>query len=124
MSTGEVLAQESYEELINLLRWFSRSGPTPTLIGGWAVWMYNSYLGSADIDIVGPRLGGSFDYVMETYEQAHRYERMQRDLLGLQDTYRKPILRDSRLEGYVEIDACSFEADAGQFHEDNAKSFP
>ncbi len=124
MSTSEVLAQESYKELINLLRWFSKSGPTPTLIGGWAVWMYNSYLGSVDIDIVGPSLRGSFDYVIERYEEIYQYERVDRDLLGLEYVYRKPIMRGSDHVGYIEIDACSFEADTGRFHEDSDKSLP
>ncbi|MFQ6076515.1 MAG: hypothetical protein ACE5Z5_10340, partial [Candidatus Bathyarchaeia archaeon] len=106
------------------LRWFAKSGPTPTLIGGWAVWMYNSYLGSVDIDIVGPGLEGSFDLVIERYEQIHRYERVRRNLLGLEYVYRKPVLRGSRLVGYVEIDACSFETDTGRFHEDTEKSLP
>jgi hypothetical protein len=86
--------------------------------------MYNSYFGSVDIDLVGPSLGGSFDYVIERYELAHRYERVQRNLLGLELAYRKPIFRDSMLVGYVEIDACSFEADTGRFHEDSGKSLP
>jgi len=122
MSTYEILAQESYKELVNLLKWFLKSGLTPTLIGGWAVWMYNSYLGSVDIDIVGPSLRGSFDYVIERYEQIHQYERVERDIMGFEYTYRKPILRGSDLVGYVEIDACSFEADMGRFHEDSNKA--
>jgi hypothetical protein len=122
MSTHEVLAQESYKELVNLLRWFSKSGPMPTLIGGWAVWIYNSYFGSIDIDIIGPSLRGSFDYVIERYEQTHQYERVERDLIGLEYAYRKPILRGSDLVGFVEIDACNFEADIGRFHEDSNKS--
>jgi len=124
MSTHEALAQESYQELINLLRWFSKSGPTPTLIGGWAVWMYNSYLGSVDIDIVGPSLGGSFNHVIERYEEIHKYERVESGLLGLEYVYRKPVLRGSRLVGYIEIDACSFEANTGRFHEDMDKLLP
>lgn len=124
MSAPEVLAHESYGELVNLLRWFSESGPTPTLIGGWAVWMYNSYFGSVDIDIVGPSLGGSFNDAIERYELVHRYERIRRNLLGLEYAYRKPIFRDSRLVGYVDIDACSFETDTGRFHEDAGKSLP
>ena len=55
MSEAEILAEESFEELKELLRWFSHSGPVPTLIGGWAVWLYNSYFGSVDIDIVGAK---------------------------------------------------------------------
>lgn len=124
MSARDIIAEESHGELINLLRWFSKSGPTPTLIGGWAVWMYNSYLGSVDIDIVGPSLAGSFDNVIERYEQIHQYERVERDPIGLEYAYRKPIFRGSELMGFIEIDACSFEADSGRFHENAEKVLP
>jgi len=60
MSQTEILAQESYNELLNLLDWFSLHGPIPTLIGGWAVFTYNSYLGSVDIDLVEPSMSGRF----------------------------------------------------------------
>jgi hypothetical protein len=53
MAKFEVLAEESYKELLNLLDWFSHFSLVPTLIGGWAVFIYNSYFGSVDIDLVG-----------------------------------------------------------------------
>jgi len=60
MASFEVLAGESYKELLNLLEWFSHFSLVPTLIGGWAVFIYNSYFGSVDIDVVGPGMGGHF----------------------------------------------------------------
>jgi hypothetical protein len=38
--------------------------------------------------------------------------------------FRKPIEGDEGLLGYVEIDACTFEADTGGFHENAAKKLP
>ncbi|TET19757.1 hypothetical protein E3J74_05525 [Candidatus Bathyarchaeota archaeon] len=60
MSQTKILAQESYNNLLNLLDWLSLHGPTPTLIGDWAVFTYNSYVGSVDIDLVGPSMSGRF----------------------------------------------------------------
>ena len=71
MASFEVLAGELYEELLNLLEWFSHFSLVPTLIGGWAVFVYNSYFGSVDIDLVGPSVGGRFAEVVERYEKAH-----------------------------------------------------
>jgi hypothetical protein len=42
MGQTEILAQESYGELLGLLGWFSLHGSIPVLIGGWAVFAYNS----------------------------------------------------------------------------------
>jgi len=54
-----ILAEHSYRELLSLLDWFYLHGPIPIIIGGWAVFFHNSYLGSADIDLVGPSMGGT-----------------------------------------------------------------
>ncbi len=60
MSQTEILAQESYNKLLNLLDGLSLHGSIPTLIGGWAMFAYNSYLRSVDIDLVGPGMSGRF----------------------------------------------------------------
>ena len=118
----EILAEESYRELVRLLKWFSSFGPIPTIIGGWAVYFYNSYFGSMDIDIVGPSHRGMFKDVIERYERAHGYEFRSRDRLGLEVVPRKPVVRDGKVVGYVEIDACTFEDPAPSgFHEDPTK---
>ena len=124
MSQTEILAQESYNELLNLLDWFSLHGPIPTLIGGWAVFAYNSYLGSVDIDLVGPSMGGRFLDLIERFERTHGYEQRRRSVLGLESIFRKPIIRKGKLGGYVEIDACTYESNAASFHEDPQKKLP
>jgi len=119
---SEILVEESRSELLWLLRWFSRFGPIPTIIGGWAVYSYNSYFGSIDIDVVGPSDQGTFIDIVERYERTHRYEFTSKDMLGLEVTSRKPIVREEQIVGYVEIDACTFEDPApASFHEDTSK---
>ena len=56
MSLNEILAKQSYKELVNLSIFFKKHGPYPIIIGGWAVYIYNSYSGSIDIDVVGPSI--------------------------------------------------------------------
>jgi len=124
VASFEVLAEESYKELLNLLEWFSHFSLIPTLIGGWAVFVYNSYFGSVDIDLVGPSMGGHFLDVIERYERAHGYEEVKSAGLGIEVAYRKPVTRQGRVFGYVEIDVCTFEADTGSFHEDPNKKLP
>jgi len=124
MARYEVLAEESYKELLSLLRWFSHFSLIPTLIGGWAVFVYNSYFGSVDIDLVGSSMGGSFLDVVERYERTHGYEEVKSLGLGVETAYRKPITRQHKFFGYVEIDVCTFEADMGSFHEDSEKKLP
>jgi hypothetical protein len=94
------------------------------LIGGWAVFIYNSYFGSVDIDVVGPSLDGRFLEVIERFERTHGYEEVQSADLGIEVAYRKPIVKKGRHLGFVEIDACTFEADTGGFHEDDDKKLP
>jgi len=120
----EVVAEESHRELLSLLRWFSHFSLIPTLIGGWAVFVYNSYFGSVDIDLVGPSMGGSFLDVVERYERTHGYEEVKSLGFGVETAYRKPITRQDKFFGYVEIDVCTFEADVGGFHEDSEKKLP
>lgn len=122
---SEILVEESRSELVWLLRWFSRFGPIPTIIGGWAVYFYNSYFGSIDIDVVGPSHQGTFIDIVERYERMHEYEFTSKDMLGLEVTSRKPIVREEKIVGYVEIDACTFEDPApASFHEDANKRLP
>ena len=124
MASFEVLAEESYKELLNLLEWFSHFGLIPTLIGGWAVFIYNSYFGSVDIDLVGPSMGSRFLDVIERYERTHSYEEVKAVDLGIEVAYRKPIIKQDRLFGHIEIDVCTFEADTGSFHEEPSKKLP
>jgi len=118
MEKVEILSEVSYQELLDLLDWFYLHGPIPIVVGGWAVFFYNSYLGSVDIDLVGPSMGGLFGSVLEGFEISRGYEFVSRDLLGLETGSRKPVFKDGELVGYVEIDACTYESDQAGFHED------
>jgi hypothetical protein len=69
MENLTLIARRSYQELLDLLLWFHHQGPTPIVIGGWAVYLYNSYTGSVDIDLVGPSMGGLFDATLESFER-------------------------------------------------------
>jgi hypothetical protein len=121
----EILIDDSYDELTSLLKWFSLFGPIPTIIGGWAVYFYNSYFGSIDIDIVGPSHQGRFMEIIERYERTHGYEYIAKDQLRLEVTSRKPVIQNGRVIGYMEIDACTFEdPKPGNFHEDPNKQLP
>jgi len=121
----EILTEDSYNELVSLLKWFSHFGPIPTIIGGWAVYFYNSYFGSIDIDIVGPSHQGHFTDIIERYERTHGYEFIQKDELGLEITSRKPVIQNGKTIGYMEIDACVFEdPKPSSFHEDPNKQLP
>jgi len=121
----KLLIADSHQELISLLQWFALFGPIPTIIGGWAVHFYNSYFGSIDIDIVGPSHQGRFIDLIERYERTHNYEFTPRDQLGLEVTTRKPVIKNGKVVGYMEIDACTFEdPKPGSFHEDPNKQLP
>jgi hypothetical protein len=124
VASYEVLAEESYKELLNFLEWFSHFSLIPTLIGGWAVFVYNSFFGSVDIDLVGPSMKGRFLDIIERYERLHNYEEVRLTGLGIETAYRKPITKQGRFFGYVEIDACNFEGEISGFYEDTSKKLP
>lgn len=115
------LIGESYLELVRLCEFYRYFG-VPTIIGGWAVYFYNSYFGSVDIDLVSSSFRGSFSDLLEQYQRAFRYEIVNVDALGLQVVARKSVIKEGRLVGYIEIDACSTEeSKASRFHEDENK---
>ena len=119
------IIKDSYNEVVSLLKWFSLHGPIPIIIGGWAVYFYNSYFGSIDIDIVGPSHQGRFIDLIERYERTHGYEFTPKDELGIEVTSKKPVYQNNTLIGYIEIDACSFEdPKPGSFHENAEKLLP
>lgn len=118
MEQRRILADHSYRELISLLDWFYLHGPIPIIIGGWAVFFYNPYLGSVDIDLVGPSMGGLFDNTLEGFERNQGYQAVTLDRLGLQTSLRKPVVEDGEIVGYLQIDGCTYEQDTAGFHED------
>ncbi len=124
METRNLLAEHSYKELQDLLLWFHHQGPRPIIIGGWAVYLYNPYLGSVDIDLVGPSMGGLFDATLEGFERERGYQAVTTGPAYLGTSFRKPIYRDELVIGYMEIDACTYENDPRVFHEDHEKILP
>lgn len=122
-STKDSVVKASYHELIRFLRFYRHHG-TPVIIGGWAVYFYNPYYGSVDIDVVGASLKGAFEEIIEKYEIMHGYEFVG-DAFGVESAASKPIFRGRKKVGEMEIDACSYErAEAGRFHEDRSKVLP
>ena len=103
---------------------FYRHHGTPVIIGGWAVYFYNPYFGSVDVDVVGHSYGGAFEEVIERYERTHGYEFDTTPGL-VEMTARKPIISREKLAGHMEIDACSYERPgASRFHEDESLELP
>jgi len=118
------IINESYKELIKILKYFRHFG-SPTIIGGWAVYFYNSYYGSLDIDIIGPSMRGQFNSVLDNYVRDYKYTIRQLDDLGLQTTAYRDILYNDEKVGAIEIDASTFEEkEAIKFHEDSSKVLP
>ena len=124
MEKLNLLANHSYKELLDLLLWFHHQGPVPIIIGGWAVYSYNSYLGSVDVDLVGPSMGGLFDATLESFERERGYQAVTSGPLYLGTSFRKPIIVSNEIIGYMEIDACTYENDPQAFHEDSSKKLP
>lgn len=124
MSDREILAENSFQELIKLGHHFAHFGPIPNIIGGWAVHFYNSYYGSVDIDVVGPTLDGRMMYILTDFQGNHGYEEVYKDELGLEKSFTKLIYDGTRYIGDIEIDACTYEEEYNVFHEDSEKKLP
>ena len=117
------LVRASYKELLEFVRFYRHHG-TPVIIGGWAVYFYNPYFGSVDVDVVGHSYGGTFEEIIERYERTHGYEFDTTPGL-VEMTARKPIISKGKLAGHMEIDACSYERPgASRFHEDESLELP
>jgi len=119
------MVRASYKELVSFVRYFRHFG-TPVIIGGWAVFFYNPYYGSVDIDVVGPSVNGTFDETIESYERSNDYVITKQDLLGTEIVASKTILsRTGKKIGDMEIDACTYEQPGvAEFHEDRSKTLP
>lgn len=119
---GDLIRSESLSELKSLAGWFDlKHGTTIIVIGGWAVFSYNPYLGSFDIDCVGPR--EPFYTQLDLYMYSHGYELEKKDPFGLTKFFVKHILRGSTFIGDIYIDACSFD-DGNCFKENETKKLP
>jgi len=121
---GPPLIKTSFDELVSFVGHYRHHG-TPIIIGGWAVWLYNPYFGSVDIDVVGPSYRGEFYRIIEEYEHTHGYQIVSKDLLGVEAVASRPIFSKGKKIGEMEIDACSYEqTGASQFHEDESLTLP
>lgn len=115
--------EASYRELLEFVRFYRHHG-TPVIIEGWAVFFYNPYFGSVDIDVVGYSYRGAFEEIIERYERTHGYE-LDTTPGAVETTAKKPILSRGRLVGQTEIDACGYERPgASKFHEDDSLELP
>ena len=119
------LVEASYQELVRFVRYFCQFG-TPIIIGGWAVFFYNPYYGSVDIDVIGPSGNGQFYEIIEGYERLNDYTITNQGPLGTEIIASKAILSKAGEKiGDMEIDACTYEQPAvDEFHEDNSKRLP
>jgi len=92
---GPPLIKASYDELVSFVRHYQYHG-TPIIIGGWAVWFYNPYFGSIDVDVVGPSYQGEFYRIIEEYEHTHGYQVISTGLSGVEVVASKPIFSGGR----------------------------
>jgi hypothetical protein len=119
---ADIIRNESLSELQSLAGWFDlRYGTTVIVLGGWAVFSYNPYQGSFDIDCVGPR--EPFYTQLDLYMKTHHYELVKRDPIGLTKFFVKRVYRDDHHVGDIHIDACSFQ-DEIPFMENTDKRLP
>ncbi|NOQ54484.1 MAG: hypothetical protein GQ558_07770 [Thermoplasmata archaeon] len=102
------LIQASFEELTHILRWVDDrvgpdvSGPNIVLIGGWAVYAYNPYFGSLDIDLVtSSRIRGS---LMQHLRDERGYRKVADDQLAF-----RGVLLHIPAVGDIKIDFATFE---------------
>jgi len=95
---------------------------TITLLGGWAVYSYNPYLGSFDIDCLGPR--DPFTLHLNLYMKTHGYVlEPESPVAATSESWRKYVYEGTTMIGYIEIDACDFEF-RNSFKEDPSKEVP
>ncbi len=102
------LVQASFDELSHILRWLDDregaggGGPGTVLIGGWAVYVYNPYFGSLDIDLVtSSRTRGT---LMQHLRDERGFRRVADDQLPF-----RGVLLHVPSVGAVKIDFATFE---------------
>jgi len=108
MSVADIIRNSSLSELRQLAGWFRvNHGLEITLLGGWAVYSYNPYEGSFDIDCLGP--AHPFTTQLDIYMQTHGYVLEPDSLFGAaSETWRKPVFHGKETIGAIYIDACDF----------------
>ena len=99
------MTTESFKELLSLGKWLNEvHGYHPTIIGGWAVFLYTHGLGSRDIDILFPDRKLKH-IVLEGYLTTHGYK-LSSDVF--EKEFSKEVETSKRREK-IYIDACSIE---------------
>ena len=123
MSKDDIVRRDSLSELRKLSGWFrARHGLTITLLGGWAVYSYNPYLGSFDIDCVGP--ADPFTLYLNLYMKENGYVLEPESPFGAAaELWKKPIYKGDTWIADISIDACDFEY-RNFFKEDPSKAIP
>ena len=113
------IRMESKKELYRFIAWFNRFyGSQPTIIGGWAVYYYNSYFMSKDVDVVFHSKRAGYDGQLLEYFAHNGYKEMKKDHFGFETTFRKEVGGD-----YIDIDACNVN-DANKFHSNQNLEIP
>ena len=101
------LTSSTLQELKNVGRWFNRFyGNYPTVIGGWAVWLYNPFgYGSRDIDLLFPERRMK-ERLVNQYLSANDYILKRRSLF--EEQFVKEVMTSKGTEE-IYLDACSVE---------------
>jgi hypothetical protein len=88
--TNDALVRYSFEELRAILRWqeevsgADETPPRAVLVGGWAVYAYNPYFGSYDIDLVtNSRTRRSLMHYLIAERGFEKYKNPSRDQIGV-----------------------------------------
>jgi hypothetical protein len=123
MAQADIVRRESLAELRKLGAWFrSRHGLTIVLLGGWAVYSYNPYVGSFDIDCLGP--DDPFTRYLNIYMNENGYVLEPESPFGAaSECWRKPVLVEETEIDSIYIYACDFEF-RNVFKEDPTKEIP
>jgi len=123
ISRAEIVRRESLSELRQLSGWFRvNHGVTISLLGGWAVYSYNPYLGSFDIDCLGPK--DPFTLHLNLYMKTHGYVlEPESPFAAASELWRKPVYEGTTRIDDIYIDTCDFEF-RNLFKEDPSKEIP
>jgi hypothetical protein len=114
------LLEKAHDEFVNFITWMNKKiGHYPMIIGGWAVYTYNPYYGSKDIDVVF--MGrGIFQRVVNLYMAANGYTLKDKGVF--ENIFEKDVKTETGVSS-INIDACSKE-DKNIFKEDPDKELP
>ena len=112
----------SKKELYNFIKWFNDIyGYYPIIIGGWAVYYYNPYYGSRDIDVVFEGSLSTYEKQLTQYFQTNGYVESITDKWGHMK-YRKKITTTLGIE-FIDIDPLNVSI-KNSFHMNTEKELP